>query len=143
MRKGYWISDTGMGGFLDPPGYPTHTHSVYGSLNGRRVDDMMCLSSAAEAEYIPEDIRSKAQALLDGWQPPALESPEVQSWITQVMAHLASMYRAVDVPEPECWHGWRMRVIRVDPLSPEAPPISEHAGVHLIRRFYPQWSPAS
>jgi hypothetical protein len=127
---------SGMGGFLNPPTHPEHTHSVE---TGRRSNPDCCMSltSAVESEWLDDGTRLAAKTLLDSWKRPAIESPEVQDWILQVLGYFRNCYKG-DGPEPECWHAGKLRIINP---NTEALPSEIHAGVHLIRQYYPEYQP--
>jgi len=127
---------SGMGGFLNPPTHPSHAmsvHSSYGDIFS------MSLESAAECEWLNPSTRYAARGILKAWKRPAIESPEVQDWIKQVLGYFRNCYRG-EGPEPECWNASNLRIIKNgEPL----PLIGEHAGVHLIRKYYPEFTPAA
>ncbi|HWC39364.1 MAG TPA: hypothetical protein VG476_12580, partial [Acidimicrobiales bacterium] len=72
------------------------------------------------------------------WERPAIESDEVRDWIAQVLGYFRNCYRG-DGPEPQCWHAANLHIVRGDDL----PPVDEHAGVHLIRKYYPEYTPTA
>ena len=132
---------SGAGGFLDPPTYPTHSISVETDLRRSPQNrGSMSLEYASTCEYIDEGTRAKAIRILTDWKRPALESDEIQDWILQVLGYFSGCYRA-DGPEFECWNVSNLRIIKGN-HSP-LPPVEEHAGVHLIRKFYPEFVPTT
>ena len=134
------IASGGMGGFLNPPGHPEHTHHIETDLDKRPQNrGGMSLSSAVACDWLSPAARADAQRLLDQWQEnrPALESPEVQEWIRQVLGYFRGCYRG-DGPEPECWNADKLGILKA---GDAARPNEEHAGVHLIRKYYPDFTP--
>lgn len=123
------ISLSGMGGFLNPPTHPEHTHSVQ-SRTGDTFS--MSLSSAVTSEWLDAGTRLAAKTLLDEWQKPAIESPEVQEWIRQVLGYFRGCYKNTEGTEDKL-----LIDSKIDPLTR----VDSHAGVHLIREFYPAYQP--
>jgi len=133
------IVASGMGGFLNPPTHPEHTHSVETDLDRRPCNrGAMCLSSAVECDWLADDTRAAAKKMLGDWRAPAIDSPEVVEWIRQVLGYFRGCYRG-EGAEPECWHAGQLRIIHGDHAS--LPPIAEHAGVRMIREYYPAYVP--
>jgi len=94
------VEGRGMGGFMDPPGYPTHTFHVETDL-GRRPHNRGSMSVTAAAEErgsVDPTTRKEAQELLDKWDRnrPSLDSPKVQAWIAEVIRHFGNTGRAVE-----------------------------------------------
>lgn len=132
------IVQEGMGGFLCPPTHPMHTRSVERDLYRSRANRWsMSLDAAVDCAWLDDETREVARKVLADWQRPPLDSAEVQEWIAQVLGYFRNCYRA-EGPEPECWHASNLKIIKgADPK----PPVDEHAGVHLIRRYYPEYVP--
>jgi len=134
------IIPNGMGGFLCPPGHPTHTQSVQTDLC-RRVENRsaMCLESAVNCEWLEPGTRAAADRILRTWegQKPTLESPGVQDWIRQVLGYFQGCYNFTPDVEMD-WNASHLTITdKVDPLTH----ADYHAGVHLIRRYYPDYQP--
>jgi hypothetical protein len=107
----------GMGGFLCPPTHPMHTHSVELDLRKRPEHrGSMSLEAAVDAEWLDDVTRNAARAMLAKWERPALDSAEVQDWIAQVLGYFN---------------------LRTGGEHSD----DEHAGVLLIRRYYPEFVP--
>lgn len=98
------VSGDGAGCFLDPPSYPTHTHSV--RTGKGRDSGIMSLESALEddqAEHLPDAVLARVRGLIDGWHAtkPAIDSPRVIAWMKACYGHLNKCYRdAEQVAEP-------------------------------------------
>lgn len=122
----------GMGGFLAPPTHPEHDYSI--RYNG----GCMALSGAADADFLDDETRAKARALLGEWKPIPMDHLEVKDWISQVLGYFENCYRG-EGPEPECWYAGKLRIPPKDGTAPR--PLDEHAGVHHIRKFYPEFAP--
>lgn len=137
-ERGAIVRDHGMGGFLCPPLHPMHNYEVQTDLRRRRKNrSSMSLEYALTCEWLHEDTKNRVRGLLAGWEDskPTLDAPEVQEWILQVLGYFRGCYRGAG-PEPECWNVSNLRI----PKKGE-PAISneEHAGVHLIRKYYPEY----
>ncbi len=138
-EKGMIVNE-GMGGFLNPPTHPEHGMSVMFDLRRRRENrGSMSLSSAVACEWLDPLTRERAKSVLDGWKAPAIESPEVAEWIRSVLGYFRSCYRNPAAGERE-WHASDMLIdANRDPLAFDC----EHAGVHLIRKYYPDFVPTA
>lgn len=127
------IKASGMGGFLNPPTHPEHNFCV-----GIGHDGSMSLSSAVDDDNLDDETRAKARQLLDDWQPLPLDDPKTVAWIRQVLGYFKGCWRNPSVPEPECWHAGKLLCNL--PIT-EQSDIGDHAGVHLIRQWYPEFVP--
>jgi hypothetical protein len=124
----------GMGGFLNPPTHPEHNQSVQ---SARGDTFSLSLSTAVECEWLNDATRTTARTVLAAWKRPPLDSPEVQEWILQVLGYFRGCYKG-EGPEPQCWHADRLRILK---SGDDARPNEEHAGIHLIRQYYPEYEP--
>lgn len=139
-RRDARIVSSGQGGFLDPPEYPTHTHHVQTDLRRRPENrGSMSLAYAAEdAPWLDPDTKRQAKALLDKWKSnrPALDSQKVQDWIHQVLGYFKNAY-AKTFEGPQRWNVSNLVYDDRDPVVN----ADLHAGVHLIRKYYPEFVP--
>jgi hypothetical protein len=136
-EKGKLVRE-GMGGFLNPPTHPEHEWSVQTDLR-RRPDNRgsMCLSTAATSEYLDDATRNAAKRALSAWTAPAIDSPEVQAWILQVLGYFQNCYYNSNAGD-KGWDAGNLDIdSKVDPLLN----ADIHAGVRLIRKFYPSYEP--
>ena len=127
--------NSGMGGFLNPPTHPEHSISVESI---KRDDFCMSLSSAVESDWLSPYVRELARDILNAWVPPALESPAIQEWIAQVLGYFRGCYVGQDKQGNRSWNASDLRI------SQDADPVlgaDLHAGVHLIRKYYPEFTP--
>src|SRR5512135_3790184 len=143
-RRDARVVRNGSGDFLDPPWYPTHTYSVETDLRRRPGNrGSMSLSYAAEeAPWLDEDTRKEARALLDKWKKdrPSLTSAKVQDWIHQVLGYFKGGYRN---PAKEGATQWHASNLIFDQERDPVADADDHAGVHLIRKFYPDFVPSA
>jgi hypothetical protein len=133
------IVNPGMGGFLNPPTHPEHDWHVETDLR-RRPENRggMSLTGAVESTWLDSSTRSEAKKLLKSWKPPPINSPEIVDWRQQVLGYFRSMYRNPNAPKNEQWNASVMIADRDrDPIAN----ADEHAGVHFIRKFYPDYVP--
>ena len=129
------LNNWGMGGFLNPPTHPEHKFSI-SSTSGDTF--CMSLSSAAESEWLDGQARGIAKRLLAEWKRPELESPEVQEWIAQVLGYFKGCYAGNDKEGNQSWNYSDLRIDQtIDPVLN----ADLHAGVHLIRGYYPEFIP--
>ncbi len=139
------IVGRGMGGFLNPPGHPEHTHSVETDLR-RRPENRggMSLSSAVECEYLDRATRRAARLMIYGWdkKKPGIENPahpELREWVYQVLGYFRGCYQGPG-HETECWNADKLMIHKGADTLPGAD-WNKHAGVHLIRKYYPEYEP--
>jgi len=134
------IVSGGMGGFLNPPTHPGHRAHVMTDLRRRPENrGSMSLESAAESEWLDPATRAAARKMLRDWVPPPINSPEIADWIHQVLGYFRGMYRNDNAPRGQEWNAGTMHV------DPDRDPLlnaDAHAGVHLIREYYPDYMPS-
>lgn len=149
MKRSSRVISGGAGCFLDAPTYPTHTHSVETDLDRSPANcGSMSLEYAATCDYLDAETRKQAADMLAGWQAPAIDSPDVQAWILQVLGYFHDCYRGAG-EEAECWNVSNLEIWGSNWYEPRLQagiyprPITDHAGVHLIRKFYPEFIPTA
>jgi hypothetical protein len=132
------IINTGVGGFLCPPGHPMLTKSVQTDL--RRPENRSCLSLeyAAESPVLDDATRAAARTVLAAWQKPALDAPEVQEWILQVLGYFKGCFNLSGEES-----GWEASKLTIDWAADPLLNADCHAGVHLIRKYYPVFRPTA
>jgi hypothetical protein len=140
-ERGRIVAD-GMGGFLNPPGHPEHTHHVETDLRRRPWNrGGMSLRAATETEWLASETRNAARAMLKAWEAnrAPIDSPEVRDWIHSTLGYFRHCFRNPDAGA-EQWHAGKMTIDeKRDPLANPA----DHAGVNLIRGFYPEYNPTA
>ncbi len=132
------IAASGMGGFLNPPTHPEHTHSVETDLRLRPENrGSMSLTAAIECEYLDDATRAAARTVLASWVRPALDSSEIQEWVKQVLGYFKGCFKGEG---PNQWNASELRIDnKIDPLLN----ADLHAGVRLIRKYYPEFTPTA
>ena len=140
-RRDAQIVRNGQGNFLDPPEYPSHEYHVQTDLRRRPENrGSMALTYAVEdAPWLDPETKNEAKALIDKWKTsrPALNSPKVKDWIHQVLGYFKNSYRNPSAGAQP----WNISNLIHDDRDP-IENADDHAGVHLIRRFYPDFSPS-
>lgn len=138
-RKLDAIAPGGAGCFLDPPNYPTHSVHVQTDRNRRKENrGMVSLTYAVDCDWISADTRARASGMLKRWHanPPAIDSEPVQRWISQVLGYFRNCYIGPSGSR-------NASDLAIDSeRDPMADPGS-HAGVALIRDFYPDFTPTA
>lgn len=124
------IVDSGMGGFLNPPTHPEHRLSVHSS-HGDKFS--MSLTAARDSAWLNPQTRKAAANILRHWQPLPITSAEVEDWIARVLGYFRGCYS----PDGEKWNAQDLIIDKRNPLQH----ADRHAGVHLIRRYYPNYQP--
>lgn len=131
----------GMGGFLNPPTHPEHTQSVETDLRRKPENrGSMSLSAALECEYLDSTTRAVVRTVLNSWKRPALDAPEVQDWIHQVLGYFKGCYRK---PGNTSDNAWNVDQLDTQGTANPMKRIDDHAGVHLIRKYYPEFTPTA
>lgn len=136
MKENGSIVRGGMGGFLNPPGHPEHDWHVESGAGWR---SSASLSHAVETEYLSDELRREAAAKLAEWDADKLplDAPEVVAWVRSVLGYFANCY-AGEGPTP--WRAGSLKIERGrDPMISPA----DHAGVNMIRNFYPEFTPTA
>jgi hypothetical protein len=106
----------------------------------RRKENRGCVSltHAVTCDWISADTRGRAAGMIKRWHanPPAIDSEPVQRWISQVLGYFRGCY----VPESGSRNASDLVIDRNrDPVKHAA----DHAGVRLIRDFYPDFTPTT
>jgi len=137
--KGHIIRE-GMGGFLNPPTHPEYTWSVETDLRRRPENrDQMSLQSAVDCEWLDPATRTVAKRLLSSWHRPPLES--VHDWVLQVLGYFHDCY--ADPMYSNTEEGWHADKLLIDPTRGPLFYPDCHAGVHHIRKYYPEYVPTA
>lgn len=134
IRKSNWgkIRMESGGCFLDPPNYPTYKYSV-SSVYGDTF--FMSLPAAVEADWLDDETKIKAKDLLERWNKLPLDHAEVQDWIHQVMGYFKGCFQGED----GSWDAGKLNIIKYPIAEDVVISQDSHAGVHLIRKFYPEF----
>lgn len=126
---GWRIVASGMGGFMDPPGAPSHSHSVE---DGPAYNPSCCMSleSALAESYVPEHIKARVRGIIA-----QAEITYPESWVRSVYAYFACCYSpdGVDRNVSNC-------IVDRSPTFPVRDP-ARHLGVLFIRRWLPEHEP--
>ena len=137
------IVNKGMGGFLCPPGHPEHSYSVQTDLRRREWNrGSMSLSFAAKCEWLDPFTKADARSALRKWSDnrPAIDSAEVKDWIQQVLGYFRGCYKGNPDLGEKAWDAGNLRMDqKVDPMLN----VELHAGVRLIRQYYPEYVPTA
>lgn len=138
MKEQGRIVNEGMGGFLNPPTHPEHTQHVETDLQRSPANrGGLSLTAAVACDWLDDATRAKAQAALDEWQRPPIERADVQAWIGQVLGYYRGCYKG-DGDSANAWHAGNLRISQTaDPMLN----VDAHAGVRLIREYYPEYQP--
>lgn len=128
----YWIGEGGAGGFLNPPGHPAHTKHI---TNAHRDS----ISIESKYEWLPVSIMKQCDDLVAKWNEtkPSLKDGEGLAWVHKVLGYFNHCYKGVG---EHCWHADQLKVDHDDELAPMQH-IDDHAGVHFIRKYYPDFTP--
>lgn len=139
--------NSGIGGFLDAPGFPTHTASVE-TAHLNRLGGLHCWSdggatsidAAVDDESLPGWVRRAAARLIEEWREnrPALESEIVQAWIAHCLGYFRGCYRGKDAGKFGRGE-WAAESLTIDQERDPLATPEEHAAVHLIHKFYPEY----
>ena len=135
------IVQRGMGGFLCPPLHPEHTHHVQTHLEQRHANrGGMSLTAAAECDELDELVRETAKYLLAMWSRnrPPLKAVAVREWVREVLGYFRNCYRNPKLAGEVAWHAQHLDI---DPKRDALTHAADHAGVHHVRKYYPEYEP--
>jgi len=129
LKKGRIVPGS-IGSFLCPPNHPMHEWAVETDLRPENRETLS-LDYAAGCDYLTPETRAEAKALLDTWQP---GTPDLD-WIHQILGYFKGSYR-----NPSAEKQWNVDTMVFDARDPLTN-ADDHAGVHHIRKFYPDFTP--
>lgn len=134
VPKSCWgkIVKGSMGSFLEPPTHPTHLYSVK-SVFGNTF--YMSIESAADDKenWLDERTRAEAKKIMSEWKPLPIENKDVQEWINKVLKYFKHCYQGKNGE----WEAGSLIIDTDD--SNLIKNQDKHAGVHLIRKYYPNF----
>jgi hypothetical protein len=139
------IVNSGVGGFLNPPGHPEHTHSVETDLRRKPENrGSMSLSYAVKSQWLDSGTFAEAMTLLLAWavNKLPLTAPAVKDWILQCLGYFRGCYNFRFGGTPaDNEAGWEAGNLTIDQGLDPMKNADFHAGVHHIREFYPDYTP--
>lgn len=133
------VTNSGMGGFLNPPGHPEHSMSVQTGRSDN-PNGIYSLSSAINSEWLSPGLRGRCSGILKRWEANKLplEHEDVQEWICHVLGYFKGCYKGQTKDGAESWNASDLKIdSECDPMTR----ADDHAGVHLIRKYYPEYQP--
>lgn len=116
-----------MGSFLEPPTHPNHHHSIQ-SVYGDTFS--IALSSAVDTEWLDDKTKAEAKKIMDDWTVPPITDVSIIDWIHQVLGYFGSGYKG---------QSWNVSDLVFDSKRDSVSNQNDHAGVHFIRKYYPQY----
>lgn len=127
------------GCFLEPPNHPSYKWEV---------SDRDCLMSVQSVLENPKqfdnDTVERVKQLMSSWEKLPIDHPEVQTWIHEVLGYFKNCYVNQVMhyvnKDDKAWNASHLYILNIDPLFPHNM-VDEHAGVHLIRKYYPDFTP--
>jgi hypothetical protein len=144
---GRWVLEhgSGMGGFLDPPGSPSHIYAVLEYRGSRSQDYETSLSvySALKEIWVPAPVKAACRRVIEQ----AKIDTKNEDWIRRVYAYFRNSYSPDGVnrnishsvtvaPNPDGF-GYVVGVFGLDGWREDRPP----AETHLAYLFVKQWDP--
>ena len=134
MKEIISIVNRGAGGFLNPPGHPEHNYSF------SDLKTSMSLSRGIESDWLDDSCKEDARNLLDKWETEKLplDSAPIQDWIHSVLGYFAGCYKGQD---KEGNPSWKVSFLRINSEIDGVLNADLHAGVNLIRKYYPSFKP--
>jgi hypothetical protein len=120
------VEGSGMGGFMDPPGLPTHRYSIYSYSSNRRNARVTGIHSiTSTGEWIPEHIRERAAKLIA--DAGSVEPSEL--WIRNVYGYFRNMW----TPDGQLWTS----VVDLTAGRPDGAADDRHAAAVWVRKYFP------
>ena len=119
----FYLRQSGMGGFLNPPGNAEHLYSISEERGGHEVGSYS-LGAAAQSDWLPATVRMRAQRKLE--QRPGESS---EQWIQSVYNYFRGCYSpdGIDRNASKC----------IIPKGDHAMPNEWHLAVLHIRQWFP------
>lgn len=121
------VDGQGMGGFLAPPGDPTHRYAVREMSSNRRNAREIgsyALDSATRADWLPGHVRTRVAEIING-----AERVESERWVRYVYGYFRGMWTRDGRP----WSD----VSTLVSGRPDGAPDDWHAAVVWVRRYFP------
>lgn len=135
------IVNTGLAGFLSPPTHPElHFHIEVNNRRDPEKHGRWTLSFAKDCKWLNREVRQLAKKLLTSWVRPDINSAEVKDWIHQVLGYFRGCYQGNPELGEASWDTDNLRM-NVPPEERGEMRIDQSAGVHFIRKFYPEYEP--
>lgn len=127
------------GCFLEPPNHPTYSWEISDRNN------LMSLNSVEEnPSWFDKHTIERAKELLANWNKLPIDHPEVQAWIHEVLGYFKNCFANQVMlhvnNDKRAWNASHLYIMNIDPFYPHNM-VDEHAGVHLIRKHYPDFIP--
>lgn len=134
------IVNTGMGGFLNPPGHPDHNYSVEYDRRRGVYHSCSSLSSVRGERHIPVEVRAQARSLIKRWEAENASTTPDPEWVLQVLGYFRGCYRNDNAPAGQEWHATHTTIDQDrDPMLN----AHNHTGVNFVRKFYPGFQPTA
>jgi len=137
MSITYKIANTGCGGFLAPPNHPTKDKCIE-EYEGSELVGIYSIEHT-DRTNCDSIFMLRCLELIDIWKESklAINCEETEDWIHQVLGYFRGGYGNPNIPEPERWNVSNLEFDNRDPLIN----FADSAGVHCIRKFYPEYIP--
>lgn len=120
------IANEGMGGFLDPPEYPSHNFSLVWPNGSCSLDHALKHGKGV----FPDTVLAEAENLVKLWKNGAYGKVPNETWVLRILGYFKDCYR--DPADPG---GFVVR--KIEPMEN----LDEHCGIRFIRKFYPDFVP--
>ena len=129
------------GSFLTPPGHPEQRFVIETDLRRKPENRThLNLSSAVDDEWLEPGARAAARKALADWEKnkPSLDHPAVEEWVRYVLSYYRGSYATRGTEGAERWNVSNLEFDQeLDPVEN----ADRHAGVRMIRRYYPEYNP--
>ena len=133
----YYLVNSGMGGFLNPPSHPEHTYSIQEFRGGHECGSYS-LSAAASEMYLPAQVRGTAKGVLKRWKAGTPDS----AWVHSVYNYFRHCY-SKDGVSTNVNNGSTITFGKFwGNAEQEADmPPTHHLGYLYVKSFYPDHEP--
>ena len=124
------LVNEGMGSFLCPPNHPNHYFSYENSNISCSIEYIIDNPTEFDKEIvILANDRMNEWNKLDKL---SLTDSRTESWINFVMTYFENCYQN---PETKSWNATDLLIANLNPIENQ----DTHAGVHFIRKYYPEF----
>lgn len=129
--------NAGAGSFLEPPFSKTHKWGIVAGYDrGNGYQEYSSVDYYLEDEHVPEEAKIQIRQIIGKEERPDITDPEVHDWICRVMGYFKHSYRN---PVTGSWNAGELKIdVNSNPEYTIAHQDG-HAGVHLIRKYYPEF----
>lgn len=129
----------GAGSFLEPPFSKTHQFGIVaGYDHGNGYQEYASIEYYLNNENVPNSAKRQIKSIIGKEEKPPIDDPAIQEWILHVLGYFKSCYVGQD---KQGNFSWNASDLVIEKNSDPVLNANNHAGVHFIRKYYPDFMP--